>query len=185
MFPRVSIFSCFLNFHQTMAWILDEYSKFHGHSPAVVTGKPIVSNRSNAPCLDLVPFSLLLLQKIIILWWVLLLQDLGGSLGREAATGRGVVYATEALLAEYGKSIPGMTFVIQVSENLLKPSWLSFAKRGPLLPLNLVFLSGFWQCGFMGGAAHPWERWKDRCTQWYNWCYERSRGHRHSCTSEA
>jgi glutamate dehydrogenase (NAD(P)+) len=28
---------------QTMAWILDEYSKFHGHSPAVVTGKPIVS----------------------------------------------------------------------------------------------------------------------------------------------
>ena len=25
-----------------MAWILDEYSKFHGHSPAVVTGKPIV-----------------------------------------------------------------------------------------------------------------------------------------------
>jgi glutamate dehydrogenase/leucine dehydrogenase len=28
-----------------MAWILDEYSKFHGHSPAVVTGKPIVSKR--------------------------------------------------------------------------------------------------------------------------------------------
>ncbi|KAE8711857.1 Glutamate dehydrogenase A [Hibiscus syriacus] len=26
---------------QTMAWILDEYSKFHGHSPAVVTGKPV------------------------------------------------------------------------------------------------------------------------------------------------
>ncbi|KAK3183325.1 hypothetical protein Dsin_030611 [Dipteronia sinensis] len=65
---------------QTMAWILDEYSKFHGHSPAVVTGKPI---------------------------------DLGGSLGREAATGRGVVFATEALLAESGKSIRDMTFVIQ------------------------------------------------------------------------
>ncbi|KAJ0961819.1 hypothetical protein J5N97_029647 [Dioscorea zingiberensis] len=65
---------------QTMAWILDEYSKFHGHSPAIVTGKPI---------------------------------DLGGSLGREAATGRGVVFATEALLAEYGKSISGQTFVIQ------------------------------------------------------------------------
>lgn len=30
-------------FEQTMAWILDEYSKFHGYSPAVVTGKPIVS----------------------------------------------------------------------------------------------------------------------------------------------
>ncbi|XP_058085065.1 glutamate dehydrogenase 2-like [Magnolia sinica] len=65
---------------QTMAWILDEYSKFHGHSPAVVTGKPI---------------------------------DLGGSLGRDAATGRGVVFATEALLAEYGQSISELTFVIQ------------------------------------------------------------------------
>ncbi|KAH6809937.1 glutamate dehydrogenase 2 [Perilla frutescens var. frutescens] len=64
---------------QTMAWILDEYSKFHGYSPAVVTGKPV---------------------------------DLGGSLGREAATGRGVVYATEALLAEHGKSIEGLTFAI-------------------------------------------------------------------------
>uniref|UniRef100_K3Y9U0 glutamate dehydrogenase [NAD(P)(+)] n=1 Tax=Setaria italica TaxID=4555 RepID=K3Y9U0_SETIT len=69
---------------QTMAWMLDEYSKFHGHSPAVVTGKPI---------------------------------DLGGSLGRDAATGRGVMYATEALLAEYGKSISGSTFVIQVSHS--------------------------------------------------------------------
>lgn len=65
---------------QTMAWILDEYSKFHGHSPAVVTGKPI---------------------------------DLGGSLGRDAATGRGVLFATEALLNEYGKSISGQRFVIQ------------------------------------------------------------------------
>eukprot|EP00249_Psilotum_nudum_P014868 c25040_g1_i2 orf=941-1951(-) len=65
---------------QTMAWILDEYSKFHGHSPAVVTGKPV---------------------------------DLGGSLGREAATGRGVVYATAALLSDFGKSISNETFVIQ------------------------------------------------------------------------
>ncbi|XP_039130508.1 glutamate dehydrogenase 1, mitochondrial [Dioscorea cayenensis subsp. rotundata] len=65
---------------QTMAWILDEYSKFHGYSPAVVTGKPV---------------------------------DLGGSLGRDAATGRGVLFATEALLAEYGKSISGQRFVIQ------------------------------------------------------------------------
>ncbi|KAH7659236.1 Glutamate/phenylalanine/leucine/valine dehydrogenase protein [Dioscorea alata] len=65
---------------QTMAWIFDEYSKFHGHSPAIVTGKPL---------------------------------DLGGSLGRDAATGRGVVFATEALLAEHGKSISGLTFAIQ------------------------------------------------------------------------
>lgn len=44
----------------------------------------------------------------------LLCQDLGGSLGREAATGRGVVFATEALLSEYGKSIKDMKFAIQV-----------------------------------------------------------------------
>ncbi|KAM7524642.1 hypothetical protein LguiA_014544 [Lonicera macranthoides] len=65
---------------QTMAWILDEYSKFHGYSPAVVTGKP---------------------------------TDLGGSLGRDAATGRGVLFATEALLNEYGKTIAGQRFVVQ------------------------------------------------------------------------
>nr|CAA69601.2 NADH glutamate dehydrogenase [Nicotiana plumbaginifolia] len=65
---------------QTMAWILDEYSKFHGYSPAVVTGKPI---------------------------------DLGGSLGRDAATGRGVLFAAEALLRDHGKSIAGQRFVVQ------------------------------------------------------------------------
>ncbi|KAK8712595.1 hypothetical protein V6N13_147831 [Hibiscus sabdariffa] len=65
---------------QTMAWMLDEYSKFHGYSPAVVTGKP---------------------------------TDLGGSLGRDAATGRGVLFATEALLHEHGKAISGQNFVIQ------------------------------------------------------------------------
>ncbi|KAL2597066.1 hypothetical protein AAZV13_11G138000 [Glycine max] len=65
---------------QTMAWILDEYSKFHGYSPVVVTGKPI---------------------------------DLGGSLGRDVATGWGVLFATEALLNEYGKSVSGQRFVIQ------------------------------------------------------------------------
>lgn len=41
-------------------------------------------------------------------------QDLGGSLGRDAATGRGVLFATEALLKEYGKGIAGQRFVIQV-----------------------------------------------------------------------
>lgn len=41
-------------------------------------------------------------------------QDLGGSLGRDAATGRGVLFATEALLNEHGKSIAGQRFVIQV-----------------------------------------------------------------------
>src|SRR3712207_1656658 len=45
---------------QVMAWMMDEYGKLHGHTPAIVTGKPI---------------------------------ELGGSYGREAATGRGLVYA--------------------------------------------------------------------------------------------
>ncbi|KAK1306183.1 Glutamate dehydrogenase 2 [Acorus calamus] len=91
---------------QTMAWILDEYSKFHGYSPAVVTGKPIV---------------------------------LGGSLGREAATGRGVVYATEALLAEFGKSVSGLTFVIQGFGNV--GSWaaqLIHEKGGKVIALGDV-----------------------------------------------
>ncbi|CAL5391470.1 unnamed protein product [Camellia sinensis] len=65
---------------QRMAWILDEYSKFHGHSPTVVTGKSI---------------------------------DLRGSVGREATTRLGVVFATEALLADYGESISKMKFAIQ------------------------------------------------------------------------
>ncbi|KAE8684151.1 Glutamate dehydrogenase [Hibiscus syriacus] len=75
---------------QTMAWILDEYSKFHGYSPAVVTGKP---------------------------------TDLGGSLGRDAATGRGVFFATEALLNEHGKAITGQKLVIQGFGNV--GSWVA------------------------------------------------------------
>lgn len=82
---------------QTMAWILDEYSKFHGYSPAVVTGKP---------------------------------TDLGGSLGRDAATGRGVLFATEALLHDYGKRISGQRFVIQGFGNV--GSWAAqlFSENG-------------------------------------------------------
>jgi glutamate dehydrogenase (NAD(P)+) len=44
---------------QVMAWMMDEYGKLHGHTPAIVTGKPL---------------------------------SLGGSYGREAAVGRGLVY---------------------------------------------------------------------------------------------
>ncbi|KAL7188426.1 hypothetical protein ACSBR1_038305 [Camellia fascicularis] len=63
-----------------MAWILDEYSKFHGQSPAAVTEKPI---------------------------------DLRGSLGMEAKTGLGVVFATEVVLADYGESISKTKSAIQ------------------------------------------------------------------------
>jgi len=61
-----------------MAWMMDEYGKLHGDTPAVVTGKPV---------------------------------SLGGSLGRESATGRGVVHAyTEA--ARTLKLDPGATRVV-------------------------------------------------------------------------
>jgi glutamate dehydrogenase (NAD(P)+) len=65
---------------QTMAWIVDEYSKFHGYAPGVVTGKPI---------------------------------ELGGSYGREAATGRGVLFAAESYLADQGKKVSDFTYAIQ------------------------------------------------------------------------
>lgn len=65
---------------QTMAWIVDQYSKYHGWTPSVVTGKPI---------------------------------ELGGSEGREAATGRGLVYATSALLRDDKKEIADMRFAVQ------------------------------------------------------------------------
>ncbi|GJX52328.1 hypothetical protein Tco_0280697, partial [Tanacetum coccineum] len=39
--------------------------------------------------------------------------DLGGSLGRDAATGRGEIFATEALLHDHGLSVTGQRFVIE------------------------------------------------------------------------
>ena len=65
---------------QTMAWILDEYAKFHGYRPGVVTGKPIA---------------------------------LGGSYGRDAATGRGLLFAMENLFAEDSRKISDFTYAIQ------------------------------------------------------------------------
>jgi glutamate dehydrogenase (NAD(P)+) len=64
----------------TMGWITDEYAKYHGWQPGVVTGKPI---------------------------------ELGGSLGREAATGRGVVFALENYLDSVGEKIAGKRCVVQ------------------------------------------------------------------------
>ena len=141
-----------------MAWFFDEYSKFSGFSPAVVTGKPV---------------------------------NLHGSHGREAATGRGTVFATRELLRATGAGqIANKTFVIQVgylhcsdaidsmqglSPVLYKVKSVSTACRavsfehsggltkqpsgGDLLghvPSECVLLSGLnisgiWECGRMGG----------------------------------
>jgi glutamate dehydrogenase (NAD(P)+) len=65
---------------QHMAWIYDQYSKIHGHTPGIVTGKPV---------------------------------DLYGSLGREAATGRGVAIATRQALLAMNKDVVGATVAIQ------------------------------------------------------------------------
>jgi glutamate dehydrogenase (NAD(P)+) len=65
---------------QTMAWMMDEYGKLHGHTPAIVTGKPI---------------------------------SLGGSYGREAATGRGCVYMFREAAPQVGMTPAETTFVVQ------------------------------------------------------------------------
>ena len=65
---------------QVMAWMMDEYGKLHGHTPAIVTGKPI---------------------------------SLGGSLGREAATGRGVVSASARPRRSSGSAPSDTRVVVQ------------------------------------------------------------------------
>jgi glutamate dehydrogenase (NAD(P)+) len=65
---------------QVMAWMMDEYGKLHGHTPAIVTGKPVA---------------------------------LGGSHGREAATGRGLVYCFREAAPLVGIRPTGSRVVIQ------------------------------------------------------------------------
>ncbi len=65
---------------QTMAWMMDEYGKLHGHTPAICTGKPI---------------------------------SLGGSEGREAATGRGCVYMFREAAPQQGMTPAETSFVVQ------------------------------------------------------------------------
>lgn len=63
-----------------MGWMADEYSKYHGWTPAVVTGKPL---------------------------------ELGGSAGRAAATGRGLVMAAECLFEDERRRVSDFTYAIQ------------------------------------------------------------------------
>ncbi|MFQ5553781.1 MAG: Glu/Leu/Phe/Val dehydrogenase dimerization domain-containing protein [Acidimicrobiia bacterium] len=59
--------------------------------------------------------------------------ELGGSLGREAATGRGVTEVTEMVLADRGSTLEGKTIVIQGFGNV--GSWAAslLAERGALI----------------------------------------------------
>ena len=74
---------------QTMAWMMDAYGLLHGHSPAIVTGKPV---------------------------------ELGGSLGREAATGRGVVIILQEVARDLSIDLKGARIVVQGFGNV--GSWV-------------------------------------------------------------
>ena len=65
---------------QVMAWMMDEYSKFHGFTPGVVTGKPL---------------------------------ELGGSVGRISATGRGLFFAVERIAPQLDLDLDGATVAVQ------------------------------------------------------------------------
>jgi glutamate dehydrogenase (NAD(P)+) len=82
---------------QVMAWIMDEYSRFHGFHPGVVTGKPV---------------------------------ELFGSLGRDEATGRGVLIATEELLRTQGRGIADVSCIIQGFGNVGSHAARLFAQAG-------------------------------------------------------
>jgi glutamate dehydrogenase (NAD(P)+) len=82
---------------EVMAWIMDQYSKHHGFSPGVVTGKPI---------------------------------HLFGSVGREEATGRGVMYCLREALREQGKAIADVTVAIQGFGNVGSNAARLIAEQG-------------------------------------------------------
>jgi glutamate dehydrogenase (NAD(P)+) len=65
---------------RTMAWMMDAYGSSHGHTPGIVTGKPV---------------------------------ELGGSYGREAATGRGVMLVTRELCRDEGLDPASVSIVVQ------------------------------------------------------------------------
>ena len=111
----------------------------------------------------------------LIVW----IQDLGGSLGRDAATGRGVLFATEALLNDHGLSVAGQRFVIQVhisyNYDFLCVFYIKVGRFSVNLILNtncVCLFSGIEKCWFMGCSAYSWS-WKKSCsTEWYNGSYK-------------
>jgi glutamate dehydrogenase (NAD(P)+) len=82
---------------QVMAWILDQYGRQEGHSPAVVTGKPL---------------------------------ELGGSPGREAATGRGVMICTLAAAADLGMDVADLRVAVQGFGNVGMHAALLLEEKG-------------------------------------------------------
>ena len=96
--PTIDIPAPDVNTNATvMGWIMDEYSKFYGFSPGVVTGKPV---------------------------------DLFGSLGREEATGRGVMYALEECLKDQNRKLEDVSVAIQGFGNVGSNAARLIAERG-------------------------------------------------------
>jgi glutamate dehydrogenase (NAD(P)+) len=101
---------------QTMAWMMDEYGKLHGHTPAIVTGKPIALEgsygreaatgrgivnmfREAAPALDLQPADCrVVLQGFgnVGSWAARIIAQLGCTV-IAASDAQGAVYAEEGL----------------------------------------------------------------------------------------
>lgn len=75
---------------RVMAWIMDEYGRRHGFTPAIVTGKPV---------------------------------ELGGSRGREQATGLGLFYIARRACEEMGLKLAGVKVVVQGFGNV--GSWVA------------------------------------------------------------
>jgi glutamate dehydrogenase (NAD(P)+) len=65
---------------KVMTWLMDEYGRKHGYTPAIVTGKPV---------------------------------NLGGSKGRESATGLGVFFTTRHACKDHGIPLSGARVAIQ------------------------------------------------------------------------
>lgn len=96
---------------QVMAWIMDEYGKRHGYTPAIVTGKPI---------------------------------NLGGSLGREEATGRGTMIITREACRAFGMDVKGARIAIQGFGNV--GSWAArlLAEAGAKIVAVSDVFGGVW-----------------------------------------
>ncbi len=106
---------------QTMAWIMDAYGSIHGHTPGIVTGKPI---------------------------------ELGGSLGRAEAPGRGAAIVGCRAIVDAGSTPDQSTVAVQgfgavgtaaahtMFDNgakVIAVSYLMWMERSSI-PLVLIFL---------------------------------------------
>jgi len=98
---------------QVMAWIVDQYGRQHGHSPAIVTGKPL---------------------------------ELGGSPGREAATGRGVMICTLAAAADLGMEVEDLRVAVQGFGNVGMHAALLLEEQGATI-VAVSDVSGGIFCG--------------------------------------